>query len=381
MRRFKNWIIREEVVKTDGTSDGKITFNVYKNPSKEELLETIAIDARMTKHIWGANDGGRARGLLTPMEDIYIWPAQGGEHEYMADSLGTNIRIGFCIEGNLEPSGRQSEVPKLKFNSNYRKMMEISVDDAEVPQWYADYMQQGRRQAEKQTTWKDALKPKKATPGGSEPLPYESFHSDVARIFLERQSFLNPMMYDRSTPEGEEEYQNDLRDLEISRYERSRVKEIRRESHKEPITLTCWSGCDPAHLDRLTTQRGQGYRILDPQKSRSRAMWFTFNLEEGIGNPEQYARDQDMGVFITYPLKCTAHYDIITFNNGTTRTEPDEELSKYCDRNMESPMTIASGKVIQPPEGWMFSDLGHLIATKPIKVTDDMVEIKTPEPS
>jgi hypothetical protein len=180
-------------------------------------------------------------------------------------------------------------------------------------------------------------------------------------------------MYDLTTPQGRKEYEDDLADLEARQAVWANKKEVKREPHQEPIILTCWTGMDESHLDRLTKQQGRGFRMLDPGISRSKALWFSFNMQEGIGNPKQYAVDHANGILITYPLKCNSYYDVVTWSDGDVRAEPDEKMSQYCHRMMESPMTIAGGKVIEPPQGWVFADLGHLLCTIPIRIDDSMI--------
>ena len=38
-------------------------------------------------------------------------------------------------------------------------------------------------------------------------------------------------------------------------------------------------------------------------------------------------------------------------------------------------MKVVGRKVIQPPSGWVFADLGHLLCEKPLKIDNKMIEI------
>jgi hypothetical protein len=187
----------------------------------------------------------------------------------------------------------------------------------------------------------------------------------IFRQFLEN---LNKLMYDLDSEEGRKSYEDDLAWLKDF-HNRPKRQEIKREHHKTPLILICWSGCSKEHLDRLTVQKGQGFRILDPSKSRSRAMWFTHRYLTG---GKDLAQSHNQGVLITYPLSCVAYYDLVTYNDGT-----DEEPSKQMLRNVsvfsECPWTVLGTKVINVPQGWAFSEERYLLCEKPLRIDDNMI--------
>ena len=178
MMEFKEWLLKEEVVDTDifgfYASDGifkDLPYNIYMNPSKQELLDTIEAEHDIRKKYHGnVGVGVNARGFLSPDGDIYIWPESAAEHEMIADKLATNVQVGFYISDKLKLSTYRGTAAmyRIKDNPHYRRMMGEKVSDnpnylptkiwAELPPT---------------TSWKDALK-KKVEPGGVSKLPYES---------------------------------------------------------------------------------------------------------------------------------------------------------------------------------------------------------------
>jgi hypothetical protein len=180
---------------------------------------------------------------------------------------------------------------------------------------------------------------------------------------------LNPLMYDLETEEGRRQYEDDLawfKELQS----RPTPKEVKRENRKEPLVLTCWTGMSPEHLDRLTVESGRNSRVLDPEKSRSRAIWFT---HQHITGGKEYAQNHNDGILITYPLETTAYYDVVTYDDGNVQEEPNQELSDEVDPRVESPWRILGKKVVGVPEGWTFSDNGFLLRELPLPITENMI--------
>jgi hypothetical protein len=175
---------------------------------------------------------------------------------------------------------------------------------------------------------------------------------------------LNPQMYDLTTPEGKQEYQRDLADL--TRYQsRPALQVVKRQPHRQWRTFICWNGCSPEHLERLTVERGQGYRVLDGQRSRSRAIWFTQN--------EELARSRSDGVLIRYPLLVPVYFDSITYANGETVQEPSQQMMAKVQAYVECPYSVIGNVVVELPQGWTFSEERHILCEGAVRVRDDMI--------
>jgi hypothetical protein len=182
------------------------------------------------------------------------------------------------------------------------------------------------------------------------------------KTFLE---ILNPQMYDLTTARGKKEYEDDLADL--ARWKSQPQKqEVRRDPFREPIVIQCRTGCDKEHLDRLTVEQGQGYRVLDGSKSRSRAIWFFHQFQ-----PEGLEKDRE--ILITYPLSCTTYYDRVHYTNGEDSIEPSKEMSNKVQVYVECPWRILGTKVVNLPLGWTFSEEGHILCETRLRISNDMI--------
>jgi hypothetical protein len=184
--------------------------------------------------------------------------------------------------------------------------------------------------------------------------------------------FLNPHMYDLSTPQGREYYQKDLEDLKQWEKERAnRPTEIKREPHREQYNLTLWRGCTEQGLQIMTIAQGPGYRILDGTKSRSGALWFAHKLqgESGLNLAQSY------DIFITHNLLCTAYYDVVTLSNGETRQEPNQEMAEKDGWLVESPVGVFGHLVIELPADWSFSEHRekHVLCYGQVKIAENAI--------
>jgi len=188
--------------------------------------------------------------------------------------------------------------------------------------------------------------------------------------FLEAK--INPLFYDLETPEGKAEYERDQAEVDEIRVNlKARGKVSQRQSGRKPVILTCWKGTTDEELERMSAEQGQGYRILDPNKSRSGAIWFTHEFQNG---GREYAEGHGTKL-ITYSLKCTGYFDKVQYQDGTSEIQPNKEMAEKVWPFAESPYAILGDSVVQTPSGWQFSEHGenHAICEVPLKITDDMI--------
>lgn len=167
---------------------------------------------------------------------------------------------------------------------------------------------------------------------------------------------LNPHMYDLSTPEGRRWYEEDLVEFERLKAQQ-RPKEVKREHKHDNIKLTLWRGCSREWLDICASKSGNKI-LLNGSNSRSKVIWFAHNLQKFIAgvNPYQNALDHSDGILITHYLQCLAHYDIVTYDDGTVSEEINEEAASKTNRFSEARCAIFGSRVIEPPDGWWFSE-------------------------
>jgi hypothetical protein len=152
---FKEWLFRSE------NYNKKISYNIYKNPDKAELLETLEKDKKISRAMWDEDYAGNVRGLLVG-EDIYIWPENASMHYDMAREYDLNYRVAFYINDWLKLNGSHGDLSNVERNPNYIRMM----DGSEATSSPSSFTTR---------TWKDVMRrPTKVEPGGAFALPYES---------------------------------------------------------------------------------------------------------------------------------------------------------------------------------------------------------------
>jgi len=159
-------------------------------------------------------------------------------------------------------------------------------------------------------------------------------------------------MYDLSTPEGRRWYEEDSIEFERLKTQQ-KPKEVKREHKHDNIKLTLWTGCSPEYIKALTISNNNDSIILDSSLSRSKAIWFAHNLQM---NGKENAINHTDGVFITHQIPAIAHYNIVTYDNGSTSEELDEEWASKANRMTEAPVAIFGAKSIELPNGWTFSE-------------------------
>jgi hypothetical protein len=172
--QFRLWL--EEIEKvlnvglTQWNSDNPkrhvFPYKIYKNPSKQELLDTFVVAKELRDFENGqlqvVSPSGQphvlvARGFLSSKGDIFIWPEIAATHQDVGDVLGEHIQITFYIDSNFHTTTWMNDAIRiLGDNPNYKKMMGKKPDSQEY----------------KGPTWYDALK-KKVLPGSVQKLPYE----------------------------------------------------------------------------------------------------------------------------------------------------------------------------------------------------------------
>ena len=75
-------------------------FNVWKNPSREEVIEAVEEDdafqklVREPKSKWTAN----ARGIIDSNGNVFVWAENFGQHDFVAKHLNVRVAARFYLE-------------------------------------------------------------------------------------------------------------------------------------------------------------------------------------------------------------------------------------------------------------------------------------------
>ena len=156
---------------------------------------------------------------------------------------------------------------------------------------------------------------------------------------------------------------------------KKRGNPVKKQRKSEPYTFDLYRGFD-ADLDSLEKQ-GDKF-VLSPEKSEQGMMWFTHMFINGY-NPREYVAGRGQWL-LTYPLQAKKHYDEVTYEDGSVRTEsPDEIMSKAIPT--ENSRFGCFGKFcLELPQGWYFTyKMEKFIATKnKITVSPSMISTNTP---
>ena len=179
---FKEWMFQESGVITtvgdflDKTGyKRKFEYTIFKNPSKQELLDAIADDKKI-KNLAGYNFQrlDHARGFLSRNGDIFVWPLSARMHDQAQKDVGEKMEVCFYVDSelNMEISDYNSGNPTLQLESNphYQKMMESKPTTTAAP---VNPNQVPQQTPQAPTRWRDMLK-RKILPGSRQSLPYES---------------------------------------------------------------------------------------------------------------------------------------------------------------------------------------------------------------
>tara|TARA_R110000751_G_scaffold132023_3_gene234443 strand:- start:231 stop:737 length:507 start_codon:yes stop_codon:yes gene_type:complete len=118
------------------------------------------------------------------------------------------------------------------------------------------------------------------------------------------------------------------------------------------VTLMLYRGFN---LDFGGVKRENDKIKLSPTKSEQGMMWFSHSLVRLNTPYKEYALSHaskwDNGYLLTYPLKCTKHYQTKVYSDGTTYDAiPDEILDMT---NPTEDCNLHMG--IELPNGWVFS--------------------------
>ena len=185
---------------------------------------------------------------------------------------------------------------------------------------------------------------------------------------------INKSMYDLTTDNGKKDYQSDVKDA-LDFYKRRETRQLVSTQRKsEQSVITCWRGFDERSLERDTIEQGNGYRVLHGKSAMENILWFTHSLQGSV-EPEEYARSHAQDYLVTYPLRVTKHFDLVTYSDGKTEQKIPEEMLKI-DGSQKSRFLPLMGKVYEVPEGWFFTwqVQKHLGCSVPLKIMDSMIE-------
>jgi len=143
-------------------------YKVYKNPTKEELLEALKKEKEIGSFEFPdhTNMEHEVRGMVMHNGDLYIWAGTACNHPDMEGMVGGAARVVFYILQDL--SLRVWMDPQsthvIEENPHYRKMMGQPPLEPGTPKSNWQYTA---------PSWEDAVN-RKAVPGGLRKLPYES---------------------------------------------------------------------------------------------------------------------------------------------------------------------------------------------------------------
>jgi len=162
---------------------------------------------------------------------------------------------------------------------------------------------------------------------------------------------LNPLMYDRSTPKGNQEYLDDL--LNLRRI--SQRKEVSRKPTEENITVTCWRGTSKEDFKASMVSQTANEFVINSAQSMEGIFWFTHQLQRGlISSPEEYAQSYNKGVLITYPLPVKKVYDLVTYSDGTIHKDLPQG-HQPMDTTGKNQVLAMNGVIYHLPQNWFFT--------------------------
>lgn len=165
---------------------------------------------------------------------------------------------------------------------------------------------------------------------------------------------VNKAFYDMDSPEGREQYDNDLKYALARMEKRRRMTVVSEKVVEEPYVITCWRGFDQRSFER-DARSGNGKIILRGERAMEGMLWFTHSLQPRDLQPKEYALShaRDDGYLLTYPLKCRRSFKITRYDDGSEIVDvPDG--TKINQTELRSSDNIA-GKFYELPEGWYFT--------------------------
>ncbi len=181
--------------------------------------------------------------------------------------------------------------------------------------------------------------------------------------------FLNPLYYDLKTPEGRAEYEYDKKEAEALSKKLKQRLIANTKTIREKKTIKLYSGKEAEDLNRMTLKHNGDSIVLSPAKSRSGALWFSSDLRpEGV----DYAKLHG-SYMIVYPLECDVIYDEVEYNTGEKTIEINKEAGSKSNNGAEGPVNIIENKTYFLPDGWVFSDDGHVLRVKDLEVKQQYI--------
>jgi len=178
---------------------------------------------------------------------------------------------------------------------------------------------------------------------------------DSFRTFIDEAIAINPLfLHPGETPESAQ------RELDaLLRMPRKQViKTVRR---IESVVVNCYRGFPYRSLERDLIDEDQDYITLSPREMQEGIIWFTNSLQhrglELSVSPQEYAESYvgDGGFLLTYPLKCTKHYNELHYGKGETSNEAPKELVEKITHTGQGRLRNMGNAVYELPEGWMFT--------------------------
>lgn len=143
--------------------------------------------------------------------------------------------------------------------------------------------------------------------------------------------------------------QPELDDLFEEMFNAPTREEVSRERKSEKMTIELLRGLD---VDESSLERKGDKLILSPAKSEQGVMWFAHRLQ-GYYDPEEYVTGRGSHV-LRYPLETTKHYDLVTYDDGTTTEERPEDIP-YPEPTENQSMMCDWGRCLELPDGFKFS--------------------------
>lgn len=112
------------------------------------------------------------------------------------------------------------------------------------------------------------------------------------------------------------------------------------------------------------------FYILNPKRSEQGMLWFTHRYISHY-NPIQYAATHG-DYFLTYPLKCKKHIQILHWDDGTTSETIPDDISKKSIRTENCQFYQG----IELPEGWVFTYKTEKFigCSNELRITKDMIQ-------
>ena len=166
---------------------------------------------------------------------------------------------------------------------------------------------------------------------------------------------INPLfLHPGETPESAQR--------ELDALMRSPRKQVIKKIRKvESVTVNCYRGFPYRSLERDLVDEDQEHITLSPQRAQEGILWFTNDLQrQGLElsvGPKMYAENLvgDGGFLLTYPLKCTKHYNEVHYGQGEIANESPEELVEKITHTGEGQLRSLGNAVYELPAGWMFT--------------------------